>query len=89
MKARFSQSFKIQAVEKALNRTEETSLLEIAETLGVGYSTLGKGIAKSRKPEFGTVIEDELSSSSRMTKEKRPQDWRLEERLNRIIDCHS
>ena len=42
MKARITQSFKQQAVEKGLNRTEGTSLLEIAETLGEGYSTLGK-----------------------------------------------
>ncbi len=35
MKARFTQSFKLQAVEKALNRSEETSLGEIASTLGV------------------------------------------------------
>lgn len=85
MKARFTQSFKIQAVEKALNRTEETSLLEIAETLGVGYSTLGKWIAKAREHEFETVSDDALSSLSRMTKERRPQDWNLEERLNRVI----
>ena len=40
MKAKYTQSFKIQAVEKALNRSEETGLSEIAENLGVGYSTL-------------------------------------------------
>lgn len=89
MKARFTQSFKIQAVEKALNRTEETSLLEIAEILGVGYSTLGKWIAKAREHEFETVSDDTLSSLSRMTKERRPQDWRVEERLNMVIVCGS
>lgn len=84
MKAIFTQSFKIQAVEKALNRTEETSLLEIAETLGVGYSTLGKWIAKARKHELETVSDKTL-----MTKERRPQDWRVEERLNMVIVCGS
>jgi len=31
MRTRFTQSFKIQAVEKALNRSEYTSLLEVAK----------------------------------------------------------
>jgi len=89
MKAIFTQSFKIQAVEKALNRTEETSLLEIAETLGVGYSTLGKWIAKARNHELGAVSDETLSSIRAMTKERRPQDWSLEERLNMVIVCGS
>ena len=89
MKARFTQSFKHQAVEKALNRTGETSLLEIAETLGVGYSTLGKGIAKARNHELGAVSDETLSSIRAMTKERRPQDWSMEERLRMVIDCGS
>jgi len=40
MRAKFTQSFKIQAVEKALSRSDDTSLGEIAAGLGVGYSTL-------------------------------------------------
>ncbi len=85
MKARFTQSFKLHAVEKALNRTEETSLMEIAETLGVGYSTLGKWIAKASNQELETVSGAILLSS----KERRPQDWNLEERLNMVIVCGS
>ena len=72
MRTRFTQSFKIQAVEKALKRTEETNLSEIAETLGVGYSTLGKWITKAREHELDSVSDPVSSSSSRMTKEKRP-----------------
>ncbi|HIG64928.1 MAG TPA: IS3 family transposase, partial [Methyloprofundus sp.] len=42
MRARFTQSFKIQAVEKALERACDVSLKEIADDLGIGQSTLGK-----------------------------------------------
>jgi len=80
MKKRFSQSFKKQAVEKALGRSEDQSLEGMANTLGIGYSTLQKWIAQSRKQEFGT-------SPTFMSKEKRPQDWGLEEKLNMVIAC--
>lgn len=89
MRSRFTQSFKIQAVEKALSRAEGTSLVETANTLGVGYSTLQKWLAQSRSQELEFVPINELSSLSTMTKEKRPQDWSLEERLNMVIACAS
>jgi len=81
MSQKFTQAFKIQAVEKALRRTEEISILEIAESLGVGYSTLQKWIVKSKNNEF--------ESGEPITKEKRPQDWNQEERLNMVIECGS
>ena len=83
MRIRHTQSYKIQAVEKALSRSPQTSLQEIANTLEVGYSTLGKWISKSRKHELEGV------DSLMKTKEKRPQDWSLEERLNMVISCAS
>ncbi len=83
MGIRHTQSYKIQAVEKALSRSPQTSLQEIADSLGVGYSTLGKWISKSRKHELEYI--DPLMK----TKEKRPQDWSLEERLNMVITCAS
>lgn len=83
MGIRHTQSFKIQAVEKALSRSSQTSLQEIADSLGVGYSTLGKWISKSRTHELENV------NPLMMTKEKRPQDWSLEERLNMVIACAS
>ena len=89
MKAIFTQSFKIQAVEKALTRSKETRLSEIAATLGVGYSTLGKWIAKASNQELGAVSDEAVSSLSRMTKERRPQDWSREERLRMVFDCGS
>ena len=89
MRAKFTQSFKIQAVGKALSRPEGTNLVEIADSLSVGYSTLQKWIAQSRSQELESVVDDELSGLTNMTKEKRPQDWSLEERLNMVIACGS
>lgn len=87
MRARFTQSFKIQAVEKALNRSDETSLLEIAKLLGVGHSTLSKWIVKSGNNEFDEVANQLIRSD--MAKDKRPQDWSLEDRLNMVLECNS
>ena len=89
MRARFTQSFKIQAVEKALGRTEGTSLQAIAEALGVGYSTLEKWIRQSRDQELETAMNIDTMSSGLMTKEKRPQDWSRQEKLNMVISCGS
>ena len=52
MKAKFTQSFKIQAVKKALNRSNGTTVKKIADELGIGQSTLGKWIIKSRNNEL-------------------------------------
>lgn len=86
MRARFTQSFKIQAVEKALSRSGVTRLNDIASSLGIGCSTLSKWIVKARNQEFDIVPPDEMT---RMTQDKRPQDWTLEERLNMIVACSS
>jgi transposase-like protein len=42
MRVKFSQAFKLQAVEKALSRGEGISLAEMAKPLGVGQSTFSK-----------------------------------------------
>lgn len=89
MRARFTQSFKIQAVEKTLNRGEGVTVQDIADALGVGHSTLGKWIAKASNHEFESVQDNEISSLNSMIKEKRPQDWSLEEKLNMVITCAS
>tara|TARA_R110001592_G_scaffold310495_1_gene585097 strand:- start:13663 stop:13908 length:246 start_codon:yes stop_codon:yes gene_type:complete len=68
MKRNFTQSFKIQAVEKALNRDSNTSLKEVAASLGIGFSTLNKWIVKARNQEFETVSLEKLNS---MAQEKR------------------
>jgi len=85
MRARFSNSFKSKAVEKALNRNDNTSLKEVANNLGVGHSTLNKWIIKSRNQEFEPVSVSEIN---RMKVDKRPQDWTAEERFKAVADCN-
>ena len=87
MRVRFNQSFKIQAVEKALNRSGVTTLKEVADSLGVGLSTLNRWVVQSRNQQFEPVIDTETPRL--MSKEKRPQDWNLEEKLELIIACGS
>jgi len=84
MKRKFTTSFKIQAVEKALSRNENTTLTEIANSLSIGTSTLSKWIVKAKDQEFETVSHNEITS---MSNDKRPQDWTLEERLNMVVAC--
>ncbi len=87
MRAKFSQSFKVQAVEKALSRSDVTSLKEISDSLGIGQSTLQKWIVKSRNQEFESISNEGISSVSGRVKERRPQDWSPEEKLDMIIRC--
>ena len=89
MRARFTHSFKIQAVKKALNRSGVTTVKDIADSLDVGHSTLQKWIIKSRSQAFEPVIDNEISNLTPMSKEKRPQDWSLEEKLNLLVTCGS
>jgi len=84
MRAKFNQSFKIQAVEKVLSRPDGTTMLEIADSLQVSLSSLNKWIVQSREQAFEPETEIRLMSYS---KEKRPQDWSLEERFQIIVKC--
>ncbi len=79
MAKKFSQSFKIQAVEKALSRGDNSTLKEVAQSLSIGCSTLENWIVKARNQEFETHSPKETNG---LSKDKRPQDWTLEERLN-------
>jgi len=89
MSTRYTKSFKIQAIEKALNRSEVTSVSEVARSLEIVPSTLHTWITQSKAQEFESVNNDETFGLNKMTKEKRPQDWSLEERLKIIISCGS
>ena len=84
MSLKFTQSFKVQAVKKALNRGEEESIEAIAEALGIGFSTLQKWIRLSKNQHLEHPLPEQLQT---MTKEKRPQDWSLEERLSMVVIC--
>ena len=89
MRARYSPSFKIQAIEKALSRADGTTLAEITDSLGIGHSTLHKWIVKSRNRQLGSSSEYDNASISGVKKEKRPQDWSQAERLDMVIECGS
>ena len=84
MATSFSQSFKLQAVENALNRQDDIQLKDFAKSLGIGYSTLQKWIRQSKNQQLDPALDGKVSA---MTKEKRPQDWTAEERLNVVIAC--
>jgi len=89
MSTRYSQSFKIQAVKKALTLSPEESIIDLAGTLGVHYSTLRKWKIKFKDQEFSFPSNDNNTSIGMMKKEKRPQDWSSEEKLNMVISCAS
>lgn len=82
MSPRFSQSFKKQAVEKTLNRSDNTTLKDVADSLGIGLSSLSRWTLEAKNQQLETVLPNE---NNHMSKEKRPQDWSLEERLEMII----
>ena len=71
MRARYTQSFKRQAVEKALSRADGTTLAEVTDSLGVGYSTLNKWMVNSRNQQLGTSSEHDNASIGGVRKEKR------------------
>ena len=87
MRARYTQSFKRQAVGKALSRADGTTLAEITDSLGIGQSTLNKWMVKSRNQQLGSNSEHDNASIGGVRKEKRPQDWSQEERLDMVIAC--
>jgi transposase-like protein len=86
MSVKYSEEFKTQAVEKALNRTEGTGIKQIAESLGVGYSTLERWIVQARTQPFESTTKPMCSNAQN---QKRPQDWSRDERLNLLITCGS
>jgi len=71
----FSQSFKEQAVQKALSGAGMKHRQEVAANLGIGYSTLNKWI--------GALSANNVSKAG--SGERRPADWTAQERLQAII----
>jgi len=81
-----NQSFKKQAVEKALSRANGITQNEIVNELGIGISTLQRWIKDARDNKLeGIKGGGRLSTHN----EKRPQDWSLEERLEIVLACAS
>jgi len=89
MSTRHTQSFKMQAVEKALSRAAGITLKEIVDELGIGSSTLGKWMRDARNNDLECIRDGEILSSRNKKKEKRPQDWNLEDRLEIVMACAS
>jgi len=86
MSAKFSQSFKQQAVKKAIMRAEGISVKDIASELSIGYSTLQKWIVQTKNHELESG--DDLSTNEySMKHEKRPEDWSSQDKLSIIIQC--
>jgi transposase-like protein len=86
MNTKFSKSFKIQAVKKALMREDGISVKTIANELSIGYSTLQKWIVQTKNHELESS--DDLSTNEySMKHEKRPEDWSSQEKLAVIIKC--
>lgn len=83
MSTKFSQSFKIQAVQKALNRSDSVSIPDIALSLGIARSTLQRWITEAREQK----LESKTVGDNMMKQEKKPQDWSTEERFNLILRC--
>ena len=79
---RFSQEFKLQAVEKALSKRPDQTLKNIVDDLGVGYSTLQTWIRLARKNKLE-------KPEAPMSKEKSPQDWNKAQRFEAIMHCHN
>ena len=76
---KYSYEFKTQAVEKALNRGE-APLRSVALHLGVDHSTLRRWISQ---------FENQSSQEQIMSKEKTPQSWTPEQKLEIVIACES
>jgi len=63
MSTRHTQSFKMQAVEKALSRAAGVTLKEIVDELGIGSSTLGKWMRDARNNDLECIRDGEILSS--------------------------
>ncbi len=89
MSTRHTPSFKMQAVEKALSRAAGITLKEIVDELGIGSSTLGKWMRDARNNDLECTAGGGILMSSDKRREKRPQDWNLEDRLEIVMACAS
>jgi len=94
-------SFKEATVKKALSRSPDTPISEVARVCGVALSSLQRwitasGLRPSPVSKVSPPVSQEISgdaggnhgeeASTTLKREKRPQDWTLEERLQAIID---
>ena len=81
MAASYSAAFIEQALVKVYSRNGRT-IRSVSKELNVGYDTLKYWIRKR------SVAKDSSSSSSATPREKRPQEWRVEEQLLALQETH-
>jgi transposase len=84
MNIKYTDSFKKQAVENMLNRGKGVSVLSVANGLGVSVPSLRNLSEKFREQ---TLEPTHTNEARGMFQDRRPQDWRLEDRLNAVIAC--
>jgi len=89
MSTRYTQSFKMQAVEKALSRAAGITLKEIVDELGIGRSTLEKWMRDARNNDLESTEGGGILMSGNKRRERRPQDWSLDDRLEIVMACAS
>lgn len=80
MQTRYSKTFKIEAVKRALSRNYGTSVNDMAESLGIANSTLHGWIKAMKNKELREP------SSRGGFEEKNPCQWTPEERFTAIIE---
>ncbi len=77
MKTTYSEAFKEQALAKVLSRGDRT-VQAVADELNLSVFTLKNWMRKTLPNEAQRALR----------KEKRPQDWRMEERLKALQESH-
>lgn len=73
-----SVSFKVKAVEQALQRSAEETLAQCAARNGIGYSTLTNWMTQAKQGK--------LTVTDTVVQEKRPRDWSAAEKLQAVIE---
>ena len=73
-----SVSFKVKAVEQALQRSAEETLAQCSARNGIGYSTLTNWMTQARQGK--------LTVTEAVVQEKRPRDWSAAEKLQAVIE---
>lgn len=79
MNRKFSESFRSNVVEKTINRGSDVTLEDIANAYGIDLSTVGRWRRESQQQRGKQAVPS--------SKEKRPQDWTIVEKLQAVIDC--
>ncbi len=83
MKAIFSESFKKQAVEKAVRRSPGVTIESLCNEWDISRSSLTRWIRESKVQAPMKTRHD----NGMIKTEKRPQDWSGEDKLNMVIAC--